>query len=773
MLRSKLMRGVFAGAFPLVSFTASALAQETLPAIDIAGEQNGSPLRRKLGQLSSLDDGKQTGYARTNAFTATKTNAPLIDTPRAVVVIPRQVLEDNQILNTQEAVKFVSGVQTGLFTYYDAFLIRGFSNGNNTYRDGLKLTGVANASDTAFIERVEILKGPAAMLYGRIQPGGMVNFVTKRPQEEAAYNMQEQFGSWGLSRTTVDATGPLDKEKTLLYRVIGVYDRADDFIDFRHRDNGSVLARLAWRPTEQFEANLSFQYDHLKTASRGSYGQMVPALAQSYAIPGFVGRPAGLPRNWTQMDPKWYDEFPDVMERILVAADWTYRFDNQWSVTNRFHYNHADEMQYYILSRGYNLTTGQMNRKLSWSRGYRDMYSLNIDVNGEVETGPLKHKLLFGFDYFWYHQVYKGDNPPGTPPAGFPMQPIPALDVWAPNYSGIDYYSLHGFIGQGSGNLLSRSNQVNFGYYVQDDISYEDFIHFLIGGRYDVAFDVNQEISGVTQTAAGAQCYPFCDGHYNPSWKGNRTERKISPNGGLLVKLDENFSIYASYAESFGNSNAAAQSADATPLKSQEGQQFEVGAKASLFDGRLTGSIAAFDLYLSNILTPDPRFPNSSFQIAAGKVRNRGLELDVAGQVTDNISIIGSYTNSDAIVLKSNVIGTGAILGKRWPGVPRHAGNLWVKYDTAPGANDGFTFGAGFYANGERQGNTTNSWQLPAYVRFDTMVGYRFVLQNVPIEAQLNVVNIADTKYSESSDGGLNAAYGAPRTFVGSLKVKF
>jgi iron complex outermembrane receptor protein len=96
-----------------------------------------------------------------------------------------------------------------------------------------------------------------------------------------------------------------------------------------------------------------------------------------------------------------------------------------------------------------------------------------------------------------------------------------------------------------------------------------------------------------------------------------------------------------------------------------------------------------------------------------------------------------------------------------------------VKYDTAPGAKEGFAFGAGFYANGERQGNAANSWQLPAYVRFDAMVGYRFVLQNVPVEAQLNVVNIADTNYFESSDGGLNAAYGAPRTFVGSLKVKF
>ena len=127
-----------------------------------------------------------------------------------------------------------------------------------------------------------------------------------------------------------------------------------------------------------------------------------------------------------------------------------------------------------------------------------------------------------------------------------------------------------------------------------------------------------------------------------------------------------------------------------TQFKPQEGQQFEIGAKASLLGGKVTASIAAFDLTLTNVLTADP--VNTGYSIAAGKVRSRGVELDVAGQITDNISIIGSYTYDDAMVVKDNTIGTGAILGKRQPGVPRHAGNIWAKYDTAPGEKEGFSF---------------------------------------------------------------------------------
>lgn len=790
MSRSTLLRGASAGALMLVC--SAALGQQSLPTIDVgAAHQRAATTRVDPSNGPSTtaapaaaatsapmsaearEKFESTAYTRTNAFTATKTNLPIIDTPRSIVVIPKQVLEDNAVLNTQEAVRFVSGMQPGLGVYYDSYLIRGFSSGNNTYRNGLKLSNVAGTTDTAFIDRVEILKGPAAMLYGRIQPGGMVNFVTKKPLEEAAYSLQEQFGSWGLSRTILDATGPVTQDKSVLYRVIGVYDHADSFVDFKHQDNGSVLAELAWRPITQFDANVGVQYDHLATTNRGFYQQQIPALALSYAVPWRTGRPANLPRNWTQNDPGMYANLPDVMERVLVSADWSYRLNEQWKVTNRLHYQHEDDNQNYLLSRGYNLATGLLNRKVSWGRFYRDTWSLNLDLTGEVETGPVKHNLLFGFDYYDFYSVSKGDNPPGTAAAGFPVQPQPLLSIWAPYYGSLAYPIIESQIYQAAGNVLGKSSQKNFGYYVQDVMSYEDHVYFLIGGRYDLASDRGSEVFGATQDASGRQCFPLCEGHFNPPWKALPTERRISPNGGLLLKLTKEYSVYVSYSESFATSNSLARSAVGKLFPPEEGRQYEVGAKASLFDGKLNTSVAAFDLRLKNRLAPDPAFPNTNYAIAAGTVRNRGIEFDIAGQATDNISLIGSYAYYDAIIINDTTTGTGAILGKRWAGVPRHAGNLWAKYDTAPGQKEGWAFGAGFYANGLRYGNNTNSWALPAYVTFDAMAGYRTVVAGLPVEAQLNVKNIGDAKYFEGTDGGLNAWYGAPRTFIGSLKAKF
>jgi iron complex outermembrane receptor protein len=735
---------------------------EALPPIDVGAEQG--PARRGAAGAGRHDSSEDSGpgYSVVDSRAATKTKLPILDTPRSVQVIPRRVLEDNQVLNVQEAVKFVSGVQTGSLVFYDQFQIRGFATSGNTFRNGLKLFTTSGTEDVAFVDRVEIVKGPTAMLYGRIQPGGLVNFVTKKPQAESAYSVQEQFGSWGLSRTTVDATGPLDDQKSLLYRVIGVFDHADDFVDFRHRDNGAASATLAWSPTTQFESNIQLEYYNNNTTNKGFNGQQVPALAKFYPVPGVVGRPADLPRHWTQNDPGMYGNFPDKVERILVAANWTYRFDESWKITNRFHYNHTNENLEYFYQNSFDLSTWNMVRQLSFEHRYRDTYALNLDVNGEFMTGPLKHGLLLGFDYYDFHTVSRGDdryngNTPGA---------VPMFNVFAPVYGGIAWPILRAEHALAAGNILYRQKQQDVGYYIQDDVSFDDKVHLLLGGRYDIAFDANSEIYGVFEES----CFPGCDGHYNPPGKGNPTERKFSPNAGLLLKPTADISLYASYSESFANSNSSARSFDNHVFKPEQARQYEMGAKARLFDGSITASVAAFDLRRTNVLSGDPAHPN--FSIASGEVRSRGVEFDIAGQATENISLIGSYTYDDAVIVKDTTIGLGAQLGNRFPGVPLHSGNFWAKYDTAPGLSEGWTFGAGFYAVGLRQGNATNSWALPGYVRFDAMLGYRTVVLSVPVEAQLNVVNLGDEKYFEAGAASF-AYYGAPRTFVGSIKVKF
>jgi len=748
----------------LSSFAAvAAHAQEALPEIEIAGAGAATETR-------SAPPAKETGYTRSKASSG-KTEIPILDTPRSIVVVPRELLQDNQVINTQEAVKFVSGVQTasGL---YDGYQIRGFSNGGlngHTFRNNLKLIGLIQTEDVAFLDRVEIVKGPASMLFGRIQPGGLVNFVTKRPQEEAAYSVQEQFGSWGLSRTTVDATGPLNEEKSILFRFVGAFDRADSWVNFGRRDNGAALGALTFRPSQQLEANIQVEYYNDKSANLGNSQQTVPAMALTYAIPGYIGRPADLPRNWTQNDPGMYDNLPTTLERLLIAADWTYRFDENWKITNRFHHSRSYENRNYILFGSFNPATGAQTRYFAFNTFKpRRIWATNLDLTGAAMTGPIKHDLLVGFDYFSYRSIYTGDNPSYANPA------IPAFNVFLPSYGNFPWSVVKAEYAISSGNILFRNKNDNWGYYLQDDLSYEDKIHLLLGGRFDIAYDASAEYSGVTTSfykgGGNSACFPICDGHYNPPWKSNPTERKFSPNLGLLFKITPEYSVYSSFSQSFASSNSAAQSFDGTPFKPESAWQYEIGGKASLFDGVLTASLVGFELHRKNVLTADSA--HTGYSVTAGEIRSRGVEADLSGRVSENVSLIGSYTYDDAIIIHDNTTGTGAQLGKRWPGVPRHAGNVWAKYDTAPDQSEGWSFGLGAYANGSRWGNNTNSWMMPGYLRLDAMIGYRTELLGHAVEAQLNVTNFADAKYFEAGSGN-NAYYGAPRTFTGSLKMKW
>jgi len=778
MYRYTLSRGASAGALSF-AFLSSALAQESLPSIDVGASGPSQPL---VGASLSAFPAPTTtaadqtkGYAVTVSSAATKTNTPIIDTPRSVVVVPREVLDDNQVINTQEAVKFVSGVQT-LAGLYDGYQIRGFSNGGlsgNTYRNNLKLTGIIMTEDMSFVDRVEIVKGPVAMLYGRIQPGGLVNFVTKKPQEEASHFVQEQFGSWGLSRTTLDATGPILDDKSLLYRVIGAFDHGDSWVNFDHRDNGAATVALSWRPINKFEANFQVEYYNDKSVNLGNSSQAVPALALTYAVPGFMGRPANLPRNWTQNDPGVYDNLPTTLERVLVATDWAYHFNDDWKVTNRVHYTTSSEQRNYLQFGTFNLATGNLTRNFAWNDFHaREAWSLNLDLTGKYYTGPLEHNLLLGFDYYSYRAPYYGDNPTYTVNGNNPF--TTPFNVFLPSYGYLAWPFIKAAYAIAQTNVLYQYKYDDWGYYFQDDINYQDKIRLLLGVRYDVAFDAQAQTSASTSSFYhgnnATSCFPYCQGYVNPPSRGNPTERQPSPNVGLLFKITPEISVYSSFAQSFAGSNAASISYDGTPFKPEQAWQYEAGAKGSFYGGRLTASIAAYDLHRLNVATADP--VHTGYSVAAGEVRSMGIEADAAGQVTDNISIIGSYTYDDAIIIHDNTTGTGAQFGKRWPGVPRHAGNMWVKYDTAPRQKEGWIFGAGFYANGERQGNNTNSWQLPGYVRFDTMAGYRTIFQGFPVETQLNVTNIADAKYFEAGSG-TNAYYGAPRTFTGSIKVRF
>lgn len=689
------------------------------------------------------------GYVVPVVRSATKTDTPVLETPAAVQVIPKDVLEDRQIVSMQEAVKNVSGVQTKPF-YYDMFMLRGFLTGSDIFRNGLKLFGNVG-TETLFVDHIEIAKGPTAMLYGRVQPGGLVNVVTKAPQVKSAFSAQQQVGSWNTLRTTVDATGAVNDDKTVLYRVMGVFDKGDSFIDYQHHDNKALATYFAWQPSARFNANAQLEYYDQKSTSPSSFAQQM--------IPNIGNRPANVPRNWTQSDPVMWTNWPFIEKRTSAAFDWSYAFNDKWKLAHRLLYNSADEMQTFLKYQSFNAATNLLGRKITYNPTTRSQLSTNLDLTGEFKTGEIKHKVLLGLDWYTYDAVYMGYEEGGA------LNRVPALNIFAPVYGNINVGQMQAYFNQSASNVLSKHQWRDTGVYAQDQISFGQNWELLLGGRYDVARNTTSLIFGATSAA----CYPNCAGAGNPAFP---TDRQFSPRAGLLYKLSGEVSLYGSYSESFGNTNSTAASFTNTPFKPEHGVQYELGAKASLLDGKVATSATLFDLRMQNRLTPDLAHPG--FSLAVGEVQSRGFEFDMAGQITDHVSLIGSYTLNSAIITKDTTAGAANTVGKDWAGfgagVPRHNASLWSKYDTAPGAAEGFTFGAGIYLNGQRQANNTNTVQLPGYGTLDAMIGYRTKAGKQKITAQLNVQNLTDKVYFDSS-AGIYSTYGAPRNLTVSVKV--
>jgi len=681
-------------------------------------------------------------YSVTDAFAATKTDTPILETPASVQVVPREVIDDQQALTVMDAVKNVSGVQQEPGKFYDQYLIRGFSSGYGvSYRNGLKLEGTVGAVDMAFVDRVEVIKGPASMLYGRIEPGGFVNTVTKRPQAEAAYSFQQEAGSWDTYRTTMDATGPVNQAGTVLYRLIGVYDKANSWVDYDFRDNSAFAAYFTLKPSERFQLNLDVEHYNKSMSSPDSTGQ----------IPVSGNRPLDLSKHFSISDPVMKSAFPYEVNRTLYAFDWNFKINDGWKLTQRFQYTKVDETQTGLGNWGFD-RVDTITRGFIYNPLNRDMYSTNLDLNGEFNTASIQHRLLVGLDWYRYTDDWKGFV--GTDPS------IPPLNVYNPVRGGL-LPILNPLVSQSQSNTLWKTMEQDYGIYLQDQIALTQRWDLLLGGRYDWAEDSYSLTYGSNDSA----CYPNCTGHPMGHWP---TDKAFSPRAGLLYKLNESASLYGSYSKSFGanNSSLLANGEKADP---QEGKQYELGAKANLMGGRVMTSATLFQLTKNNVLGTNPADPFGP-QIPTGEVRSRGLEFDIAGRVTNHVSVIGSYTYDQVLITKDTNIPSNQ--GNRYPGVPYNSASMWAKYDTAPDAAQGWAYGAGVYLNGQRQGDNANTFQLPGYATVDAMLTYRTKLGPTKVNAQVNVKNLFDRTYWDGI-GWSTASYGSPRAVIGSLRVDF
>lgn len=673
-------------------------------------------------------------YTVSHATTATKTDVPLMETPVSLQVVPKELMQDRQAIRLEDAVQTVSGVQRD-FTFgdgYESFTIRGFSSDSSIYRNGVRL--FAQTGETAHLEQLEILKGPASVLYGRIQPGGLLNLVTKRPLSEPHYSVQQQFGSYAFYRTVVDLTGPLTTDKSLLYRVNFAYQNSESFRDFVNKERIFLAPSLTWRPWSSTEFNLSFEYKNEQ-------------LFDDTGIPAIGNRPAPIPIRRTLNEPnERYDA-----NTYLVDFNWSHRFNNDWKFNNgvtRYHANYFWRETYALFLQDDNRT---LVRSPWFANTRRQAYTVYANVTGQFDTFGIRHRVLTGADYYKLSEDFPSLD----------GEPTSTIDIFNPVYGAVDFNALLRS-SRSSPNAFYPQDEQWYGIYFQDQVTFWDKLHILAGGRYDWA---KFRVGFSTTSLSDARSQEFTE------------DEKFSPRIGLLYQPWSWLSLYGNYVESLGSS-VAGRTRTGANFRPESAKQYEVGVKTEWLDGRLSATVALFQITKNNLKTPDPSSPQ--FFVNLGEARSRGIEVDLAGRLTEKLSVTGAYAYTDATITKdvacaeSDVDGNCLAVnagntGNRLLNVPRHSGNLWARYHVT----DQLTVGTGVFVAGEREGDTDNSFQLPGYARWDAMAAYRFHLGPYRLTAQVNVNNILDKEYFKYARTRAWILPAEPLTVVGSLRMDF
>jgi len=659
---------------------------------------------------------QETRYSVPNATTATRTDTPIRDIPQSIQVVPRQVLEDQQIIRIGDALQNVSGVNNlGSYSGYEELIkIRGFDVNTfqgGYFRDGIRLF-TFGFPETANLERIEVLKGPASILFGQAQPGGIVNLVTKKPLKEPYYSLQGTISNYDTYRGAFDVSGPLNNSGTLLYRLNAFYENAGSFRDFVNGERLFIAPVITWA----IGPNTSLTIDAEFTDDSRTMDDGIPAIGD---------RPADIPLSRFLSEP--FSEFKK--QEYSVGYVFNHRFNDNLSIQNAFRAQWLYPERYYPLFDSLDEDTGELSRSAYWAGGEYANYSTQTDLLGKFATGSIQHQLLFGFEY-----SKTTENP------NFQLGiPYPSINIFDPVYVR-ERYPIEP-------NFFRDDTTKTLGFYLQDQIDLTPNFKLLLGGRFD-SFDQTRTTRDLGE----------------PRQEFEQSDSKFSPRVGVVYQPIETVSLYASYTSSFRPNFGANRDASDDPFEPEEGRQYEIGVKTDFLDGRLNATLAAFDIKKQNVTTADPNNPD--FSIQTGEQTSRGVELDVAGEIIPGWNIIASAAYVNAYISEDNTYE----VGNRLDNAPEFSSSLWTTYEIQSGNLQGLGFGLGLYYVGDRQGDLDNSYVLTDYFRTDAAIYYR----RNNWRAALNIRNLFDIDYFAGSDGSRNQIQpGAPFTILGTFSMEF
>ena len=696
---------------------------DAVPTADVSGDGLTLNVVPAIVQVDAADEAlrivvtgdENEGYSPSNSSTATGTDTPLRDVPLSIQVIPRAVLDDRNVTELRDALELAGGVsaETGRGTSGTGpfFRTRGFGTG--IFRDGIVDFSLASLS-TNDVERVEVLKGPASVLFGQGAPGGIINVVSKRPLGEPFYEFSVTAGSFDTYRGAFDLSGPLNDDNSVRYRLNASYENYDSFRDFVNGERLLISPIVTWDMGSNTSLDVYGRYIY----DRETIDEGIPFTKD--------GEPFDIPRSRFLGE-----EFGDfTQDQFSLGYRLNHGLSENWSLRHSSQYLYADPERIYPFILSLDDATGDFERLGSFSGGTYERFFTNAEVRGNFNTGSIEHQLLFGIEYRYDEQdpQFRFDD--------F----LPPRNVFNPVYLD-ELYDI-------TPTFFRDDNAHNISVYVQDQIDITPELKALAGVRFDY---VDQ-----FRTAQ------FLD---DPKEVFEQTDEAFSPRFGLVYQPLEPLSLYASYTTSFEPAFGVNRNSDGSAFDPEEGRQFEVGVKADLSD-QLALTLAAFDIRRQNVATAAPTATDPFFEAQTGEVTSRGIELNLNGEILPGWNITTNYTYLDAFVSKDNT----DIEGNRLD-VPENQLSLWTTYEIQRGDLAGLGAGLGFFYVDEQPANLSNTFTLPNYFRTDAALFYN----RDNWQAQLNFENLFDIDYFPSANFGLRETVnvGKPFSVSASFSIEF
>ena len=669
------------------------------------------------------------GYRAMPSPTTLRTGASPLDTSQVVNVVPEQVLKDQLPRNIDDALVNVSGItQTNtLAGTQDAVIRRGFGDNRDgsIMRNGMPL--VQGRSFNPAVESVEVLKGPASLLYGIMDPGGIVNTISRRPELYQHGSVTLLGSTYGGGKSGADGvfdiTGPIGKDG-LAYRFIAYGVNEDYWRNFGRRRETLIAPSLAWYG-ENTTVQLNYEHrDFISPFDRGT------------ALNSRTNKPLAVPATRRLDEP--YNNMWGTSDLMQASVD--HRLNEDWKLYAGYSYNTESFSANQLRITAVNPVTGIVTRSNDGTRGSLSNVSYGTSyLQGGFWLGGMRNEVLFGGDA-QYRTIYRKD----------------LIRQATPNVFNI-YNPVYGLLQPGTTVSASDSDQTDkLG---TRSLFFQDTLHLtdrfaLVGG---VRYMEYEQLAGRGR--------PF---KANTDLSGD----KALPLGGAILKLTDEVSLYASYTQSLKPTSTIAPLTGGVVIGSniapEEGVQWETGVKFDI-NKRLSGTMALYDIDKKNVLVSQLNTATGLTEFrTAGKVRSRGVEIDVTGKLTDNWSMIGSYGYTDARVTEDPVL-----TGKALQNVALNTASLYLVYDFGTALPGRLRIGAGAHYVGDRPGDAANTFVLPSYVVADAFATYETKYQTLPVIYQLNVKNLFDTIYYPSAVNNLNVAMGDARRVSLSATVKF